>query len=139
MKRKILSTIMIGITLILMVSCQSGGSTLANKNYEDFQHIDHWDDVNTFPDEETILYYYSPYCEICQAIQDQATEYLVILESNGVPIYMVHEGFIYEQGTPPLEIIETPSILIYRNQRYVEKVSGSKPILNYLENKANPS
>jgi hypothetical protein len=50
---------------------------------------------------------------------------------------MVHEGFIYEQGTPPLDMIETPSILIYRNNQYFDIVSGSKPILNYLSSKVN--
>lgn len=138
MKKKIFTMTFIIITLFIFGACQGQSSTIESKKYEDFQHIDHWDDINQFTDEETLVFYYSPYCEICQSIQAQATQYLTTLEANGLPIYMVHEGFIYQQGTPPLDHIETPSILIYRNRVFDEKISGSKPILNYLETKTNP-
>lgn len=137
MKRLMLGLLMI-ILLGLMMACeQSNASTPLNKSYSDFNHIDHWNETDQFQDGETIVFYYSPYCEICQSIQSEVTEYLVMLEDDGYPIYMVHEGFIYQQGTPPLDLIETPSILIYKNQDFDDIISGSNPILNYLSNKVN--
>ncbi|MFP4478612.1 MAG: hypothetical protein ACLFPM_04190 [Candidatus Izemoplasmatales bacterium] len=132
MFKKITIPLLLLMISLLLISCKE---SLPNKNYEDFPHIDHWNDTLNFSD-ETIVFYYSPYCEICQAIQDEATEYLVILEEKGYPVYMIHEGMIYEQGTPPRDIIETPSILVYKNKELDEMISGSKPILNYLSNKS---
>lgn len=121
--------------ILSFVSCNDNETP--TKKYDDFTHIDHWDETNQFTAEETLVFYYSPHCEICQSIQEEATAYLVILENKNIPIYMARGGFIYEQGTPPLDMIETPSILIYRNNQYFDIVSGSKPILNYLSSKVN--
>jgi hypothetical protein len=133
--KKLMFSIMSLCLILSFVSCNDNETP--TKKYDDFTHIDHWDETKQFTEEETLVFYYSPYCEICQSIQGEATEYLVTLENQDIPIYMVHEGFIYEQGTPPLDMIETPSILIYRNNQYFDIVSGSKPILNYLSSKVN--
>ncbi len=135
MKKHILLTFIMFVSVSLLIGCQD--NELPDKDYKDFTHIDHWDETNNFTNEETIVFYYSPYCEICQSIQDEATQYLVILENRNMPIYMVHEGMIYEQGTPPLDMIETPSILVYKNGVFDEIISGSKPILNYLSEKTD--
>lgn len=133
--KKICLIILSLVTIVSFISCDNNETP--TKKYDDFTHIDHWDQTSQFTKEETLVFYYSPYCEICQAIQDEATEYMVIIENNDIPIYMVHEGFIYQQGTPPLDMIETPSILIYKNNEFYDIVSGSKPILNYLSSKVN--
>lgn len=122
--------IIIGITFILLFLVSCNNSNLPNKDYKDFDHLDHWD---TFDDieEKTLVFYYSPFCEICKSIEDEVTRYLVILEEDYL-VYLVHEGMIFEQGTPPYEVIEVPSILIYENSQF-EKVSGSKPLLKFLK------
>jgi hypothetical protein len=117
---------------ILLLSCQK---SLPNKDYADFEHMDHWDELNTLPDGEVLLFYYSPFCTISKSIEDEVTEYFVILEGEGTPILLIHEGLIFEQGTQPLEVIETPSLLVYNNREFVEIISGAKPVTEYLSAK----
>ena len=97
--------------------------------------MDHWDELNTLPDGEVLLFYYSPFCTISKSIEDEVTEYFVILEGEGTPILLIHEGLIFEQGTQPLEVIETPSLLVYNNREFVEIISGAKPVTEYLSAK----
>lgn len=131
MIKKILLCLLISIFL---VSCQK---TLPNKDYADFNHIDHWDELNTLPDGEVLLFYYSPFCTISKSIEDEVTEYFVILEDEGTPILLIHEGLIFEQGEQPLEVIETPSLLVYNNREFVEIISGAKPVTEYLSAKVD--
>lgn len=130
MMKKIL-ILALSIFSFLLVSCNK----LPDKNYEDFNHMDHWDELNNLTDVETILFYYSPFCTISQSIEEEATEYFVMLEEEGVPIYLIHEGMIFEQGEQPLEVIETPSILVYKNKEFQEIISGAKPVINFLKGK----
>lgn len=131
MFKKILLCLLISIFL---VSCQK---KLPNKDYADFNHMDHWDELNTLPDGEVLLFYYSPFCTISKSIEDEVTEYFVILEDEGTPILLIHEGLIFEQGEQPLEVIETPSLLVYNNREFVEIISGAKPVTEYLSAKVD--
>ena len=131
MFKKILLCLLI---FIFLVSCQK---TLPNKDYADFNHMDHWDELNTLPDGEVLLFYYSPFCTISKSIEDEVTEYFVILEDEGTPILLIHEGLIFEQGEQPLEVIETPSLLVYNNREFVEIISGAKPVTEYLSAKVD--
>ena len=115
-----------------LIACQK---PLPDKDYADFEHMDHWDELNSLPDGEVVLFYYSPYCVISKSIEDEATEYFVILEDLGTPVILIHEGLIFEQGTQPLEVIETPSLLIYEDGAFVEIISGAKPVTEYLKAK----
>lgn len=126
--------LLILLVTISLVACQK---TLPNKDYADFEHMDHWDELNDLPDVEVILFYYSPYCVISRSIEDEATEYFVILEDSGIPVILIHEGLIFEQGEQPLEVIETPSLLIYEDREFVEIISGAKPVTEYLSAKVN--
>jgi hypothetical protein len=130
MKKLLIS--LIGILFFGLVGCTT---TTEAKRYADFTHMDHWDQLNDLTDEETLLYYYSPYCAISKSIEVAVSEAFVRLENAGVPILLIHEGLIYEQGTQPLEIIETPSILVYENKTFQEIISGSIPVLTYLDAK----
>jgi len=87
----------------------------------------------------TLILYYSPYCEICKSIEAEVAPALAFLAEAGYTVFLINEGFIYEQGTPPLELIEVPSILVYQNHELDEKISGSIPILRYLESKLQES
>ena len=122
------------LIFIFLVSCQK---TLPNKDYADFNHMDHWDELNTLPDGEVLLSYYSPFCTISKSIEYEVTEYFVILEDEGTPILLIHEGLIFEQGEQPLEVIETPSLLVYNNREFVEIISGAKPVTEYLSAKVD--
>ncbi len=130
MKKILLITCILLMTLI-------GCTRQIEKNYEDFDHMDHWDELNNLTEEETYLFYYSPFCKISQSIEDEVTDYFVVLEQRGVPIILIHEGMIFEQGEQPLEIIETPSILVYRDKVFIEIISGAKPVTQYLATKVN--
>jgi len=120
------------IIILLSFSLLGCKKTSPDKNYEDFDHIDHWDLLNELPEEETLILYYSPFCAISKSIEDEVTEYFVILEDTGVPIYLIHEGMIYEQGVQPFDVIETPTVLVYVNSVFQEMISGAKPIQEYL-------
>lgn len=126
--------ILMGFWLIILgfIGCTQ---TTQTKTYADFTHMDHWDQLNDLTDQETLLFYYSPYCSISKSIETVVSKAFVTLENEGVPIYLIHEGLIYEQGTQPLEIIETPSILVYENKTFKEIISGSIPVTTYLEEK----
>ncbi len=128
--RKVFTCLFVMSFIFIFTGCQK---PLEDKDYKDFNHLDHWDDVSNVSNVETLIFYYSPYCAISRSIEDEVTEYLVILENEGIPVYLVHEGLIFEQGVQPVEIIETPSILIYNHNQYVEKISGSIPVLDYLK------
>ncbi len=123
------------LILIIVLSLMACQKPLADKDYADFEHMDHWDELNDLPNGEVVLFYYSPYCVISRSIEDEATEYFVILENSGIPVILIHEGLIFEQGTQPLEVIETPSLLIYEDGEFVEIISGAKPVTEYLKAK----
>ncbi|MFO7969395.1 MAG: hypothetical protein R6U15_04715 [Candidatus Izemoplasmatales bacterium] len=125
---KKIAILSIFILFTFLFSCNN--NDIADKNYEDFNHIDHWDEFQTFED-DVIAVYYSPFCEICQSIEDEVTEYMVILEAE-YSVYVIHGGMIFEQGEPPYKNIETPSVIVYKNGEFIDLISGSKPIINYL-------
>lgn len=108
-----------------------GCNRLPDKDYKDFNHINHWDDFEKY-DEKVIVFYYSQYCQICIGLQDEVTERLVVLEQN-TRVVLIKDGLIRGQGQAPYEDIEVPSLMIYENGQFVKIVSGSRPISDYLK------
>jgi thiol-disulfide isomerase/thioredoxin len=130
--RKLLN-LMAFISLLFLFSCNET-TTQAPKGYDDFAHIEHWDELSDLPDGNIIIYYYSPYCEVCQAMKEEVLEKLDQLEEDYV-IYLISEGMIYEQGEPPFETKGVPALFIYNDGDYSEMLLGSKPVLEYLSSK----
>jgi len=120
------------ILLGFLIGCQS---TQAHA-YEDFPHIDHWDAVNEMNDPLTILYFYSPTCQVCISIEEPVLSLVYELQPH-VTIYLVHSGQIFEQGTPPVENESVPSLIILENGEFKELIRGSNHVVDYLENQRN--
>ena len=101
--------------------------------YTDFEHIEHWDNLDRLQGDKTIIYYYDPFCDICIALEEPVTKLLKQLE-NDIEIFLINDGKIYEQGEPDFETFGVPSLIIFYNQEFYEWISGSNPTLEYLEN-----
>jgi len=121
------------MAIVIGTLCSCSATTTEPIHYTDFDHLDHWDQLNDLTDDRTLLFYYSPHCAICKSIESEVAPLLFDLKSRGIVVFLINEGMIYQQGTPPLELIEVPSILIYQGQTYLDIVSGSKPVLEFLD------
>ncbi len=117
------------ISLLFLVGCRREETY----RYSDFDHIDHWDDLDRLQGNKTIIYYYDPFCDICIALEEPVTSLLKQLEGH-VEIFLIDDGKIYEQGEPSFETFGVPSLIIFYNQEFYEWISGSNPTLRYLEN-----
>lgn len=106
--------------------CQTGLS------YDDFHHLDHWDELALEPTNDTIVYLYSPTCQICMSIEDDVLNAFKILETHRT-IVLAIEGMMYGQGEPPIAVESVPSLLVYDGKDW-RAVRGSQPVLDYLEN-----
>ncbi len=101
------------------------------KSYDKFNHIDHWNDLEDIGSDFTIIYYYSPFCEVCISLEDEVTGYLQELEDD-YTIYLIDDGMIYEQGEPPFTTRGVPAVFIYDNGTFQEMINGSTPVVEYL-------
>ncbi len=118
--------------LLILFACGSDSAT-----YNDFNHISHWDDLDQLEGEKTIIYYYSPFCDICINLEPSVSSSLKELEEH-FEIFLIDTGEIYEQGTPDFEYRETvPALIIFENQEFQEWIIGSTPVTNYLEEQLN--
>lgn len=112
---------------LLLIGCQSNEPL----SYSDFPHIDHWDDVETMHEATTILYLYSPTCELCRSIEEPALLHFSELQAH-VAVYLVHAGLIYGQGQPPVDVESVPTLIILKNGEFHELVRGPNHVLDYL-------
>ncbi len=111
----------------------SDNDTPIQRSYADFDHIDHWDDLDRLEGEKSILYYYSPTCHVCIAMKDEVLGLLWDLREDR-EIYLVNAGFMHEQGTPPMESEAVPALIIFHDGVFTEHILGSTPVLDYLDN-----
>ena len=130
--RLLLKVFLLSLVLVLLFGCQG----TENHAYEDFPHIDHWDEVNEMTEALTILYFYSPTCQICMSIEEQVLDLVYDLQPH-VSIYLINAGFIYEQGTPPVDIESVPSLIILEHGEFKELIRGPNDVVDYLENQRN--
>jgi hypothetical protein len=131
---KIILKYCLGCFLVFtLVACSSEEEPEVT-SYEYFDHIDHWDDLDDIGTDFTIIYYYSPFCDICISLKDRVTGYLKTLESE-YTIYLIDEGMIYEQGEPPFETRGVPALFIYDDGTFQKMINGSKPVVNYLSDR----
>ncbi|MFP4286719.1 MAG: thioredoxin family protein [Candidatus Izemoplasmataceae bacterium] len=121
-------------TILILAGCSESEEP---KSYDKFNHIDHWDQLNDLGDGLTLIYYYSPYCEVCIGIESEVTSQLVKLEDT-YTIYLIDDGEIYEQGEQPFET-RIPSLFIFENGILIESILGSIPVLDYLDNLTSSS
>lgn len=91
--------------------------------YNDFTHISHWDDIQSFEDGTVLLYFYSPYCDICAAFEETMTSYAKRLEGH-VPVYFANSSRLAERGTPNFETTGVPALFILHDREFVEMVRG---------------
>lgn len=103
------------------------------KSYEQFNHIEHWDELDNIGSDFTIIYYYSPFCDVCISLEDEVTGYLGTLETD-YTVYLIDDGMIYEQGEPPFETRGVPALFIYDDGTFQESINGSTPVVDYLSN-----
>lgn len=127
--------LLIGIVLLLTVflgtACSKDEEPL---QYSDFEHIEHWDDLDRLTGDKTIIYYYDPFCDICIKLEDEVT-FLLDAIADDIEIYLIDAGYISEQGEPPFEVFGTvPSLIIFYEQSFEKWVRGSNPTLDYLRN-----
>ncbi len=103
-----------------------------NYTYGDFEHITHWDDILDFEDGTVLLYYYSPYCDICAAFEDTLTQHAALL-SGHVPVYLANSSQVVDQGSPNFETTGVPALFILHDREFVEMVRGTRQMEETLK------
>lgn len=131
--RNLYSTLLIFLFVTLLSACGNQEEEKKNPRYQDFNHIEHWDDLNQFTEEKTIVYYYSPNCIICIQLEEPVTKLLKELEAHRT-VFLANDGYIYDQGEPGFDIPPVPSLIIFENKEFKEIIKGSIPVIDYLEN-----
>ncbi len=107
-------------------------------NYDSFNHIDHWDQLKDIEMGLVVIYYYSPYCLVCQAIEEDVFHYAHIANKTHV-IYFIHAGLILDQGEPDFIIPSTPSLIIMMDRELLDIEAGPIAVVQYLKNLAEPA
>ncbi len=121
----------------MMLGACTNGLQEPKASYDDFEHIEHWDDLSRVEGEFTIIYYYSPFCDICINLEDEVSGYLKTL-SDSVEIFLIDSGKIYEQGSPDFEYRETvPALIIFEDTEFQEWIIGSRNVTDYLQDQIN--
>jgi len=116
------------VTFLLLYGCQGSNP----KSYSDFPHINHWDDLHSMTSEVTILYLYSPTCQLCQSIEEPVLELFDDLQAH-VAVYLVHSGLIYGQGEPPVDVESVPSLIVLEYGEFRELIRGPNHVVDFLE------
>lgn len=112
------------LLLMTLMACQEEPRT-----YEDFEHLDHWSQVDEFDDGKVLVFYYSPYCPACKSIQEEVVDFKEN-HSDRVPLhFMVSKD---RQGTPPVELKSVPAILVFEDREFIEMIIGANNSKAYL-------
>lgn len=127
------------LTLILMMSLlatlSACGSELnkgpENTAYEDLPHINHYRDLKTYDEMDTmyILYIYALWCGACFSL---TPDILTFIEDHGsdVPIVFAEEG---ANGTPPVQWRSYPTMIVMKSGEVLEgPVVGTTDIRTLL-------
>lgn len=101
-------------------------------DYDDFEHLTAWSEINGLEDGTIFVYYYSPYCSACQTIKQVVLEYAD--DNHPIPLYLMVSDDYRSQGTPPTSIQSIPALLIYEGHQFDRMLSGSTVIRTYLIN-----
>lgn len=101
--------------------------------YDDFEHLDHWDDLKNLTAEKTIIYYYSPFCDICIQLEEPVTKLLLQLDPHR-DVLLADDGYLYGAGEPDFELFGVPALIILEAGEFIELIRGSAPVLEYLNN-----
>lgn len=124
------------LIIVIFISLNAFGCSTETQpvyNYNDFEHLEHWDDLLALTANKTIIYYYSPYCDICIQLEESVTKMLKQLEPYR-DIYLADDGYLYGQGDPGFELFGVPALIILLDGEFYELVRGSLPVVSYLEN-----
>lgn len=134
---KSIKRLIIGILLVMIFTLQACTTDAHQASYEDFDHIEHWDDLSQLEGEHTIIYYYSPYCDICINLEQEVSGFLYDLKSSK-EVFLIDAGMIFEQGEPDFHLNETvPALIIFKDQVFQEWIIGSRPVTDYLKAQLN--
>lgn len=119
--------LLIFVITILLIGCNN------SKSYNDFEHIRHWDDLDQLEGENTVIYYYSPFCDICINLEDEVSKLMYEISSD-YEVYLVDAGEIFEEGNPNFEVQENvPALLIFEDTVFQEWIVGSSNVIMFLE------
>ena len=102
----------------------------ANAEYSEFDHIDTFDDVETQPEGTYYVYFYSPFCGYCNQIKEDMLEYIEN-EPEGIKMYLL-DGSQLPDYSNDYGVTGTPAVLHVVDNEFVEKVSGSISVLEFL-------
>ena len=122
----------VSMILIGVLSACSNKDDSPTHGYSDFEHLDHWDDLKLLTGTKTIIYYYSPFCDICIQLEEPVTKLLSQLEPYR-DIRLADDGYLYGAGEPEFELFGVPALIILKDGAFYELIRGSRPVLDYLE------
>ena len=121
------------VMILCMLFIFSGCAQEEKLTYDSFNHIDHWDQLETIEDGLVIIYFYSEYCPVCVSIADDVLRY-ADLASQTHTIYFIETSAIHEQGMPGFDLPSTPSLIILEDNQLLEFQRGPINTVDYLKN-----
>jgi hypothetical protein len=137
MKRKFkyLTYTLLILMIFTLVACDTRGRPNDNtpdSPYEDQLQLSSWNELPGVNRSGLwLVYYYSPLCAPCMAIQDDVLGFANLFGEEH-PIYFADatNGF---SGNPPTTGIQgTPTMLVMNDSQFIELYTGSSAIINLL-------
>ena len=115
------------IALVFLTLAACGGE----KTYDDFDHINHWDDLDQLTGDQSLVYFYTRTCHACTSIKTDVLDMLSQLMDD-VEVYLVDATVV--QGQPPIELRYVPTLIVFHDGVVSDHMIGPQPVLTYLGN-----
>lgn len=120
--------------MTMLFACES--DYYGDYTYQDFEHLDHWDDLATLGDDSIdLVYYYNrdflgTSCSGCEIVQEEVFKFGK--ENNlNVQLILINDREI--QGQRPLGLRTQPRLFLVEEGVITKNELGASPILEWLE------
>jgi len=132
--KKLLTFIMLGFSTFFLLGCVNVQTTESKVDYQysdySFYQVQTFSDQLNYMDGEYYIYYYSEQCPACILIKDDVLSTISSLNEDTLLLFDVRRSISVE---PSFNLEFTPSLVLVRNNAYVEKYVGDDEILPVLD------
>jgi len=144
-KDNFLRNVIIGSAVVLAVLMGAiflMDATDKTLTYEDFQQVGYYELINSMPESDYIVYFYSEDCSHCNAIKADTMEFG--RDNNlDLPLYLLDASTTLGDRTivnlGGQQMNGTPTLLVIHDNQLVDYYIGDTPILAFYEGVGNGS
>ena len=137
---KYLNCVLLILMVFTLVACDTRGRPNDNtpdSPYEGQLRLNNWNELPGVNQSGIwLVYYYSPLCAPCMAIQDDILGFAKHY-GDDIPMYFADATHGFSGNPPTTGIQGTPTILVMNDSQFIELVVGANPIVNLLSSLAN--